>query len=447
MDLSGVTVLDFTHLLPGPYATQLLADAGANVIKIEPPGGDPARHMRFDEERTGSDDRAESVVQAGSDDRADTEGPPPGTLFTLLNRGKQSVVLDLKAEGVERALEPLFDSADVVIEQYRPGVADRLGVGVDDVREHATDVVYCSLSGYGQTGARADRAGHDLNYVGEAGLLDATRPGPDEPPVIPGVPVADMAGGLVAAFSTVAALLSRELGSQTGGTGSGGTETGGLDAGGTDAGGTGAEGTESNGSPAGEYLDVSLTEAALSVEQVLAASALFGGTPRAGETVLTGGQPCYDVYECADGQYLTVAALERPFWDELCDRLDLPELQDRHLVRDPAVREAVREQLVETFRSRPRAAWLDRFDDGEVPVGPVRTVEEAMTDPDFRARGAVLDGDETIPPRLGFPAVGDVEAATAPPPDLGADTRAVFESAGLDPDEVESLAAAGVFGD
>ena len=430
MDLSGVTVLDFTHLLPGPYATQLLADAGAEVIKIEPPGGDAARHMRFDEDRGGSDDGT------GSD------GPPPGTLFTLLNRGKRSVVLDLKAEGVERALEPLFESADVVLEQYRPGVADRLGVGEADVREHAPDVVYCSLSGYGQTGSRADRAGHDLNYVGEAGLLDATRASPEDPPVIPGVPVADMAGGLVAAFSTVAALLSRELGTGAGGEGPGEKEGDGKGNAGKGKAGKGAD-----GKGAGEYIDVSLTEAALSVEQVLAASALFGGSPRAGETVLTGGQPCYDVYECADGRYLTVAALERPFWDELCERLGHPDLQDRHLARDPAVREAVRERLVETFRSRPRDAWLDRFDDGEVPVGPVRSVAEAMADPDFRARGAVLEGDGGSPPRLGFPAVGDVEPATGPAPDLGADTTAVLESAGLDPDELESLSAAGVFGD
>ncbi|MEF8854165.1 MAG: CaiB/BaiF CoA-transferase family protein [Haloarculaceae archaeon] len=393
MDLSDLTVLDFTHLLPGPYATQLLADAGADVIKVEPPGGDPARHLAF------------------GDGSGGTDRVPPGTLFPLLNRGKRSLVLDLKAEGVERALVPLFDSADVVIEQSRPGVADRLGIGEADVREHAPDVVYCSLTGYGQTGPWADRVGHDLNYVGEAGLLDATRASPDDPPVIPGVPVADMAGGLVAAFSTVSALLSRELGTTS-----------------------------------GEYVDVSLTDAALSMEQVFAASALFGGTPRAGDTPLTGGQPCYDVYECADGRYLTVAALEPKFWAALCERLDHDELRDEHLATDPATREAVRNTLAETFGSRPREAWLEVFDDGEIPVGPVRSVAEAMAAPAFRDRGAVREGGEGLHPRLGFPAAGEVTAEMAPPPEPGADTDAILAEAGLDRSVRDSLAEKGVFG-
>jgi crotonobetainyl-CoA:carnitine CoA-transferase CaiB-like acyl-CoA transferase len=385
MDLSGLTVLDFTHLLPGPYATQLLADAGADVVKVEPPGGDPARHLPLDADR-------------------------PGTLFPLLNRGKESVVVDLTADGADRALAPLFAEADAVVEQYRPGVADRLGIGEAAVREHAPEVVYCSLTGYGQTGPNRERVGHDLNYVGEAGLLDMTRSGRDAAPAIPGVTVADTAGGLVAAFSLVAALLSRELGTAS-----------------------------------GEYVDVSMTDATRSLGQALAASALFGGSPRPGETALTGRQPCYGVYETADGRYLTVAAIEPEFWTELCRALDHEELIDAHMASDPATREAVRETLAATFATRTREEWLDALADRNVMVGAVRTPEEAFEAPAAREREQVLDPPDA-PPRLGFPAVGEVSARESPPPDLGADTRAVLCRAGLDDETVSALSEQGVIG-
>jgi alpha-methylacyl-CoA racemase len=385
MDLEGITVLDFTHLLPGPYATQLLADAGARVIKVEPPGGDAARHLPVD-------------------------GDEPGTLFDLLNRGKRSIVLDLKAEGVERALDPLLAEADVVVEQFQPGVADRLGIGEDDVREHAPDVVYCSMSGYGQTGPDADRVGHDLNYVGEAGLLDMTRAEPDGRPAIPGATVADTAGGLVAAFSVVAALLSRELGTGD-----------------------------------GEYVDVSLTDATLSLGQTLAASALFGGNPRPRETGLTGRQPCYDVYECADGRYLTVAALEPTYWANLCRALDHEELVAEHMARDPATREAVRQTLADTFATRSHDAWLDHLAGEGAMVGGVRTPREALDRPAARERGMVREPDDA-PPRLGFPAVCDAPVPTDGPPALGADTDTVLAEMGLGDVVRERLADEGVIG-
>jgi len=387
MDLDGITVVDFTHLLPGPYATQLLADLGAEVIKVEPPGGDAAR---------------EFALGDGT----------PGSLFAVLNRGKDSLALDLKADRAAEVTARLFAEADVVLEQFRPGVAERLGIGEADVREHAPEAVYCSLSGYGQSGPGADRVGHDLNYVGEAGLLDLTREGPDEPPVIPGVPVADMAGGLVAATSILAALLSRELGTES-----------------------------------GEYLDVALTDAALSVEQVLAASAFLGDPPRAGETVLTGGVPWYDVYRTADDRYLTVAALEPRFWEALCGAIDRPDLREAHGSEDPAVREATREALAATFAEAPIAAWESLLEDPELPVGRVRRAEEALTDPALADRGMVLEGAGEAPPRLGFPAAGRVDEPRTAAPALGADTGAVLERLGFDADARAALADAGVVAD
>ncbi len=385
MDLAGVTVVDFTQLLPGPYATQLLADAGADVVKVEPPGGDPARHLPV------------------------TEGGEPGALFDLVNRGKESVVLDLKAEGVDAALHPLLAEADVVVEGFQPGVADRLGIGDDDVREHAPDVVYCSLSGYGQTGPDRDRVGHDLNYVGEAGLLDMTRSATDGPPAVLGTTVADTAGGLVAAFAVVAALLSRELGTKD-----------------------------------GEYLDVSLTDATVSLGQTLAADALFGGDPHPRATPLTGGQPCYDVYECADGRYLTVGALEPKFWAALCRALGHEELVDEHMATDPATREAVRETLAATFAERPRDAWLEALA-ADAMVGAVRTPREALDRPAARERGMVRE-PEDAPPRLGFPAVCEAPVPVAAPPEVGADTRAVLGDLGLDGDAIDRLAGSGALG-
>jgi len=190
--LDGVRVVDLTRLLPGPYATQLLADLGADVVKVESPEGDYARYAT---------------------PRLDGEGG----IFSMVNRGKRSVALDLKDDDGLDAFYALLDEdgwdADAVVEGFRPGVADRLGIGYEDARERNEDIVYCSLSGYGQEGGASDEAGHDLNYAAYAGLLDMTRAGgADDEPAMPGFPVGDMAGGVFAALSVVSALLGRERG-------------------------------------------------------------------------------------------------------------------------------------------------------------------------------------------------------------------------------------------
>ena len=384
MRLDDVTVVDFTHLLPGPYATQLLADVGAKVWKVEPPGGDSGRGL-------------------------DIGGTGEGSLFPLVNRGKKSLRLDLKAERSGRLLERLFEEADVVIEQFKPSVAERLGINYETVAEYAPDVVYCSLSGYGQGGPYSNHVGHDINYLGHAGVLDMTRTGPDGRPIIPGVPVADMAGGLFATTCIVTALLSRELGSES-----------------------------------GEYIDVSMTDVSLSLAQVLAAGALFGTQQRPRETLLSGGMPCYGIYKAADGKYLTVAAIEPHFWVALCKRLDRPELAEKHMAQDPAVRQAVREELEAAFAKREASAWLEYFDHSEIPVGRVNRFEEAMSDPQMQHRGMVLD--DVTPPRLGFPAAstGAVPEPTGPPPDLGEHTDEILARLGFKEADREELRKAGV---
>lgn len=387
MRLDGVRVLDLSRLLPGPYATQLLCDLGADVIKIEAPGiGDYARE------------------QPPLSDRG------VGRLFEAVNRGKRSVAIDLKRDQGRELFYRLAAEADVVFEQFRPGVTDRLGADYEAVREHNPDIVYCSLSGYGQTGPYADRVGHDLNYVGVAGLLDMTRESPDEAPRIPGYPIGDMAGGLFAAFAIVGALASRALGNSD-----------------------------------GEYIDVAMADVVVSLSQAVTADALAGEDPRPGDTALTGRDPWYEVYETADGRYLTLAALEPKFWAAFCDAVDRPELRAVHGTDDPAERSALREELAALFAERARDDWLDRLADTEAMVGPVNTPRELLADPQIDARDLVERPDDGAP-RIGFPARFSAGRTTPdwPAPNLGEHTDELLGALGLDDSTLEELRKEGV---
>ena len=382
MRLDGVRVLDLTRLLPGPYATQLLADAGADVVKVEDTGaGDYARHMP-------------PVTDDGV-----------GAVFDAVNRGKRSVAIDLKDGDGRAAFYELVADADVVIEGFRPGVADRLGIDYETLTDHRPDLVYCSLTGYGQAGPYADRAGHDLNYIGLAGLLDMTRQSDEEAPRIPGYQVADMAGGLLAAFSVCSALLSRELGN-----------------------------TE------GEYLDVALTDAVLSLSQALAPEALGGDEPRPGETPLTGQYPWYDVYETKDGKYVTLGALEPQFWSAFCEAIDRADLTDKHMTGDPAEREALREELAEIFQSRTRDEWVEAMADVDAAVDAVYTPAETVEHPQIEARGYV-ERPADAPPRVGLPVCGSAVSRgnVGSAPGHGEHTDAVLSAAGLEADDIERL--------
>jgi crotonobetainyl-CoA:carnitine CoA-transferase CaiB-like acyl-CoA transferase len=389
--LTDIRVLDLSRLLPGQYATTLLADMGAEVIMIEHPEyGNPSRHR-------------EPTVDGR------------GAAQLLRDRGKRSVAVDLKSERGREAFRSIAASADVVLDGFRPGVADRLGVGFDDVRQVNETVVYCSLTGYGQDGPYADRPGHDVNYIGVGGLLSLTgEPGGE--PSIPGYPVADFAGALYACTAITAALAGRP--------------------------------------DDGVHLDVSMTDVVASFSMVYADRLLGDASPPdRGETILTGRHPGYRAYRTADGSYLTLGALEERFWENLCEATGLEELLDANVAfsedADDAERLAAIEQLSETIRERPREEWLARFDECDVPAGPLHDFEDVFTDPHLQERGVFEASDSGGAWSIGqlafvhrFGAGGD--GSRRPAPILGEDTTAVLSSVGYDEETIATLAADGI---
>ncbi|MBK9083058.1 MAG: CoA transferase [Rhizobiales bacterium] len=360
--LAGVRVLDFSTLLPGPLATLMLAEAGAQVIKIERPGGEDMR--RF----------------------------PPfvggmSAPFAALNRGKRLVVLDLKAPDARDRLRPLIESADVIVEQFRPGVMDRLGLGYEAMKAINPRIVYCSISGYGQTGPRAHEAGHDVNYVGASGLLSLS-PGTPEAPSLPPALIADIAGGsMPAVINILLALRQRDATGQ------------------------------------GSALDIAMTDAMFTFAWfALAQGHATGDFPGARENMLAGASPRYQLYAAKDGRFVACGALEQKFWDAFCDVIGLPaDLRKDH--RDPA---ATRAAVAALIGAETGEVWRARLAPADCCVTVIATLEEALADPHFAARGliarTVLTPDGSRLPATWTPVAPAFRdsAADAPAPDLPA---------------------------
>jgi len=256
--LENVRVLDLSRMLPGPFASMMLGDLGAEIIKVEEP-------------RTGDPTRWSLPLIAGQ-----------SAAFLQVNRNKKSIAIDLKRDEGREIFLKLAERADVVLDQFRPGVVDRLGVGYAAVSEVNPRIVYCSLTGFGQDGPHRDRSGHDLNYLALSGVLGLTT---DErgKPVIPGVQVADLAGGMIAAYGIIAALYARE---RTG---------------------------------RGQFVDVSMYDVMMAMLPVPAAQYFAGATLKVGDKYgLSGAYPFYNVYETGDGRFMTLGALEPKFWENFC---------------------------------------------------------------------------------------------------------------------------------
>ncbi|MBI3041416.1 MAG: CoA transferase [Betaproteobacteria bacterium] len=363
--LEGVRVLDFGTLLPGPLATLILAEAGAEVIKIERPGrGD---EMRSYEPKFGAD----------------------SVNFALLNRGKRSIAIDLKAPGAVDRLAPLIVGADVVVEQFRPGVMDRLGLGYEVLRNINPRLIYCAITGYGQHGPRKDVAAHDLNYVAEAGMLSLAA-GADGAPVPPAALVADIGGGTYpAVINILLALRNRE---RTG------------------------EGCK---------LDLAMADNLFTFLYWALGNGLAAGEwPKPGSDLVTGGSPRYNVYRSKDGKFIAAAPLEQKFWENFCDAIGLPPAL-RDDAPDPA---ATKRAVAEIIRGKSAAEWRSRFERRDVCCSVMASIEEALRDAHFAARGVfarkLVAGGETITalpvpvaeifrPRgteAGYPALGEANS-------------------------------------
>jgi alpha-methylacyl-CoA racemase len=321
--LSGLFVLDFTTLLPGPLATLMLAEAGAEVMKIEQPGGENAR-------------RFPPMIDGES------------AAFLMLNRGKKSMTLDLKSETDRAALAPLIARADILVEQFRPGVMARLGLGHEDMRKINPRLIYCSISGYGQSGPRVHEAGHDLNYIGNTGLLDL-QPGPPSRPVVPPMLTADIAGGsFPAVINILLALRARDQSGQ------------------------------------GCRIDIAMTDAMFTFTwAAMALGAATGRFPKAGEMWLVGGSPRYQIYPAKDGKMVACGAIEQKFWQAFTKAISLPaELLDD--MRNPI---ATRDAVAKLIAARSSDEWRPIFAAADCCTTIVAPLEEAMRDPHFTERG------------------------------------------------------------
>jgi len=321
--LNGLFVLDFTTLLPGPLATLMLAEAGAEVLKIEQPGGENAR--RF-------------PPFVGNESAA----------FAMLNRGKASMTLDLKIDADRDKLMPLIKRADIVVEQFRPGVMDRLGLGYDELTKINSKLIYCSISGYGQSGSRVQEAGHDINYIGNTGLLDL-QPGPVDRPVVPPMLAADIAGGsFPAVINILLALQARDKSGQ------------------------------------GCHIDIAMTDAMFTFTwAAMAIGAATGRFPKQGDLWLVGGSPRYQIYPTKDGKLIACGALEPKFWAAFTQAIGLSqEFGDD--ARNPM---ATRDAIAKLILAKTSDEWKPIFAAADCCATVIVPLEEAMRDPHFIERG------------------------------------------------------------
>jgi crotonobetainyl-CoA:carnitine CoA-transferase CaiB-like acyl-CoA transferase len=384
--LAGTRVIDLARLIPGDYATQVLADLGAEVVKVEQPG-------------------------TGDGIRATPPFGPDGTsgAHALLNRGKGSVTVDLKQPEGREILLALVAGADVLVDSFRPGVLDRLGLGPDVLAQANPALVHASVTFHGHSSPLAERAGHDLNAQALAGLL-ALGGGPEGAPAQPYVQAADHVAGLQAAIAVLAGLRARDR------------------------------------SGTGSHWDVAMVDAAYSLLGLAGAGFAVSGQPPQRPAALTGGLACYGTYVCADGRAVAVGALEPPFFARVLDVLGLPSdaLADQYR---PEAQRALRERLAAALGAKPREEWLEVLEAADCCVTPVNSVDEAMGDPAAVRRGLVQQvegGFARLGPVPPPPGGQGAVAAARPAPPLGADTDTTLAALGYDPARIAELRQRGV---
>ncbi|WP_297796705.1 CaiB/BaiF CoA-transferase family protein [uncultured Marinobacter sp.] len=344
--LTSLKILDFSTLLPGPYATMLLADMGADVLRVEAP------------------DRMELTRVMPPHDGGTS------TAHAYLNRGKRSLGLDLKKEGSAEVIKELVKDYDVVIEQFRPGVMDRLGIGYDTLKAINPKLIYCAITGYGQTGPYKDRAGHDINYLSLAGVSSHCGRADSGPPPM-GIQIADVAGGSHhAVMGILAAVVHRQQSGE------------------------------------GQFVDISMTDAAFALNAMSGAACLAGGQEQKPESSLLNGGSFYDYYQTSDGRWLSVGSLEPQFSSRLCDTLGLSEMKSFALSQNPEHQHKMKAALKEKIAEKSLEQWQEIFAHQDACVEPVLTISEAAEHPQLKDRGMVIGVDRedgTEQKQIGYP--------------------------------------------
>jgi crotonobetainyl-CoA:carnitine CoA-transferase CaiB-like acyl-CoA transferase len=372
--LQGIRVLDFTRLYPGPLCTLMLADLGADVVKVEAPGGEMGRLM-----------------------------PPfkgsQSVAFLQLNRNKRSLILDLRKEEAALIVKKLLQTTDILIESFRPGVMKRFGLDYESLRNEFTTLIYCSISGYGQTGPNAGKPGHDLNYISVAGILGAQ----EKMSVIPPVQIADTVGAFQASSAILAALFQRSR------------------------------------TAAGQFLDISLLDGAFFAILLLAGAQLSGLNAKS-EQFLTGRLACYNIYRTLDDRYLTVALVEAKFWNNFCEKIVLPELASKQF--HPNQQEIIN-TIAERLATKPLTDWIEYFDSEDVCIAPVHSIAEAMQSDYAKKLSIRVDYPFGSILQMGTPFVEKTMNRKAPEP--GEHTWQILEEAGFTKQEIEAFAQKGIF--
>ena len=375
--LTGVNVLDLSRLLPGPYCSMILADHGARVIAVE--------DKRF---------------------LAD------GLFLNLINRNKEHMSLNLKTEKGKEIFFRLIQNSDVLLEGFRPGVVDRLGVGYQTVREVNPKIIYCSITGYGQDGPFRDRVGHDVNYLSYAGVLDLIGEA-DRPPSIPGVQIADIAGGgMNAAIGILLALFARQ-------------KTG-----------------------KGQYIDISMTDGMVGfLPAALFFRRLTGQEPARADGLFSHRYACYNTYETADGRFISIGAVENRFWRQLCDVLGVPEYTE--LQYDDQRRKEIIDYLRNAFKQKTLDQWDAVLGDLDICWGRVQSLSEVLADPLFRQRKMVVEikgNDDKTSKTLGVPVkLSETPGAVRTAPvDFGASTPDILRELGYSEKDIKEFEEAGV---
>ncbi len=389
--LTGMKILDLSRLLPGPYCSLMLGDLGADVLKIEDPKlGD---YMRWWGPRVNKQ----------------------SAFFLMVNRNKKSMKLNLKTDWGRDIFFRLVRQHDVLLEGFRPGVMERLGLGYEALKEENPGLIYCAITGYGHTGPYRDRAGHDLNYLSLAGVLGTIGP-KGGPPVIPGVQIADIGGGaMFAALGILAAYIARQ-------------ETG-----------------------KGQFIDVSMLDGSFAWLTVPLGKTLADGEdPKPGDSFLTGRYACYRIYETKDGRYMGLGALEPQFWEAFCKLVNREDLVGYQFAEGEKQTHLISE-VSGIFKEKTRQEWIGFLKDTDCCCEPVNSVSEALMDSQLLAREMILEADHPTEGRLkqiGIPVKfsetpGSLRLA---PPNHGEHTQEILKGLGYEDEEIGRMEEEGVIG-